>query len=155
MNIKNSLFKYYERNKDDEVKMGKLFELFHEFVNTEVYETNIDLYNDFIDEFEDYIDYLEEEEIIGAITHLKKKDGTTGNKWSMEEVNAVVHQFNIKERLGENFCEKLFYFAMNYAYAVHCSSNKTLSSYVETAIEEYLDHNIPIKHKIRMMNERF
>jgi DNA-directed RNA polymerase specialized sigma54-like protein len=146
--------KYYEKYKHEDEKMAELFTLFHEFVHVELKEHDIDLYKDFIDELEDYVESVDEEEILEALSHLKKKDGTPGAKWTMDEVASVVTQFNIKERLGDLYCPKLFCFAMNYAYAVHCGTNKTLSSYVETAIEEFLDHNIPIKVKIKLINER-
>ena len=154
MKVKNSLTKYFNKYKDHEEKMEKLFELFDVFIMEEVKEANHELYSDFIDEFEDYVDFVEMEEIMDAVAHLKKKDGTPGAKWSEEDVESVAHQFNVPERLGEDYCKKLFWFAMNYAYAVHCGTNKTLSSYIELAIEEYLDNNVPLKCKVRIMNER-
>jgi hypothetical protein len=153
MNFTKKLQRFHEKFKNDEVKMEKLFGLFEELITVDLKEENMELYEDFMDEFEDEIDFIEEEEVITAITFLKKKDGTPGNKWSMEEVEPVIKQFNIEERLGDHFCKKKFWFAMNYAYAVHCAPNKTLSNYVEMAIDELLDANVPIKCKIRIMNE--
>jgi hypothetical protein len=154
MNIKNSLNKYFKKYKDHDDKMEKIFEFFEMFVMEEVKESDHELYLEFMDEFEDYVDFVEKEEIMVAVTHLKKKDGTPGVKWTEEEVASVAHQFNVPERLGEEYCPMLFWYAMNYAYSVHCGTNKTLSAYIELAIEEYLDNNVPLKSKIRLMNER-
>jgi hypothetical protein len=153
MNFKNKLLKYHEKFKDEPEKMEKLFMLFEELITVDIKEENNELYEDFMMEFEDHVDFIDEEEIITAITYLKKKDGSPGNKWTKDEVEAVVKQFNIEERLGEKYCKHKFWFAMNYAYAVHCAPNKTLSNYVEMAIDEMMDANVPIKCKIRIMNE--
>jgi hypothetical protein len=153
MNFKNKLQKFHTRFKDDSIKMEKLYDLFEELVMEDLKKENPELFMEFIEEFEEYTDFLSEEDIITAITYLKKKDGSPGNKWTKEEVDTVVKQFNIEERLGEHFCKEKFWFAMNYAYAVHCSPNKTLSNYVEMAIDEMMDANVSIKHKIRIMNE--
>jgi hypothetical protein len=153
MNFTKKLHHFHEKFKDDEEKMNKLYSLFEELVMVDLKEENHDLYEDFINEFEDHVDFIEEEDVITAITFLRKKDGTPGNKWTLSEIEPVIKQFNIEERLGEHFCKQKFWFAMNYAYAVHCAPNKTLSNYVEMAIDELMDKNIPIKCKIRIINE--
>lgn len=153
MNFVENLRKYHDKYKEDNEKMGKLFELFEELIVVNIKEENRELYDDFMMEFEDHMNFISEEDVITAITYLKKKDGSPGNKWTKEEVEAVIKQFNIEERLGARYCKEKFWFAMNYAYAVHCAPNKTLSNYVEMGIDEMMDNNIPIKCKIRLINE--
>ena len=50
-----------------------------------------------------------------------------------------------------NPCE--FYFAMNYAYAVHYYPSFTIQNFIDIAFDEIHDRNVSIKHKIKEMIE--
>ena len=78
--------------------------------------------------------------------NLKRKDGTrSGIKWTKDEVASVAGQYDVKSKVeaaGKKYDPLYFWFAMNYVYAVHNNTNRTLNGYVELAVDEITNKNI-------------
>jgi hypothetical protein len=100
----------------------------------------------FYTELEDFTDELDEEMIHAMVEKFKRKDGTiSGIKWTLEEVEGVVKQYDVKSKLEGTGkpCDMLkFWVSMNYVYAVHYSINRTINGYIDLAVDEYTNKNI-------------
>lgn len=111
-----------------------------------------DVYNKFKKEMEDHFYHITPEIAIEAVSKLKRKDGLMGEKWSRDDTNEVSRQYKLAEKYPDlNPCE--FYFAMNYAYAVHYYPSFTIQNFIDIAFDEIHDKNVSIKHKIKEMVE--
>lgn len=155
--ISHHLQQFTEKHPHDIEKMVELQELIGNFFDREVYEKAYDLYADFKEELEDFVYELTEEIIVEAASFLKRKDGFTGAKWTREEVDSVAKQFDAEMKVkshDKDYDPLLFWFAMNYAYATHSALNKTISVYIDLAVDEMTDKNVCIKEKIREIHRR-
>jgi hypothetical protein len=153
--MKKEIRHYIERHHGNPDSMEPLMELFEELVCEELKTENPELYIEFMEEFNELMNEITEEDIHDAVASLIKKDGTRGAKWSREETDSLIGQFNIRDRVGRDRFEEIdFWFAMNYAFANHSAPNKTVSSYIELAIDEMLDQNVCFNKKIRIINEQ-
>lgn len=121
------------------------------------FETMDEEYHDvkeaFYDEVENYTDEIDEEMVNAIINNLRKKDGTyMGQKWSMEEVESVCKQYDVRhkvEALHKHYEPLKFWLAMNYVFAVHNSPNRTINGYVDLAIDEMTNKNICFEDLIK------
>lgn len=142
-------FELHEKFPDKAHEVAELFEEFLLEVKIEMPEVHKELMED-IDEV---VDIVTEEEIACAISNMERKDGVKEPKWKKEEVIDMIKSFSIHEKAGKDFCNHQFWFAMNYAYATHAAPNKTISVYIDLALDEMFDKNVTIKEKIRILNE--
>ena len=135
-------------------QMEDLGDLLEELIDVELKENHHEIYVEFMEEFDEIIDEITEEDIIFAAEHLCRKDGSKGPKWSREETDKLIGQFGIRDKAHKEFTEVGFWFAMNYAFATHASPNKTISVYIDLALDELQDKNVCFKHKIKLLNEK-
>jgi recombinational DNA repair protein RecT len=155
--ISHHLQHFTEKHPHDIDKMTELQEMIGSFFDHRVYEKDYDMYVEFKEELEDFVYELTDEIIIETASYLKRKDGFVGPKWSREEVESVAKQFDAENKVkshDKEYCPILFWFAMNYAYATHSALNKTISVYIDLAVDELTDKNICIKDKIREIHKR-
>jgi hypothetical protein len=151
--MKKQIKHYIARHHGDPDSMEPLMDLFEDLVCDELKHNHPELYHEFMEEFNELMNEITEEDIINAVGMLMKKDGTRGPKWAREETDSLIHQFNIREKAGKKFEDIDFWFAMNYAFANHSAPNKTISAYIDLALDEMLDKNVCFKKKIRILNE--
>lgn len=151
--FREKLKKYVERHPSVE-QMEELGDLLEELISVELKENHHEMYLEFMAEFDELVNEITDEDIIFAAENLCRKDGAKGPKWSMEETDKLMHQFNIKEKSHKEIREIEFWFAMNYAFATHASPNKTISVYIDLALDELHDKNVCFKHKIKLLNEK-
>lgn len=151
--MKQQIKHYITRHHGDPESMEPLMDLFEELVCDELKHNYPELFSDFMIEFNELMNEITDDDIISAVSFLVRKDGSTGAKWSREETDSLIHQFNIREKAGKKFDDIDFWFAMNYAFANHSAPNKTISAYIELALDEMLDKNICFNKKIRTLNE--
>ena len=132
----------------------KISDLFEDLICDELKNNHRALYNEFMIEFDEIINEITDEDIECAVEHLCRKDGRKGAKWSREETDNIIKQFNIHEKALKDFTEIEFWFSMNYAYAVHGGPNKTISAYIDLALDELFDRNVCFKSKVGILNEK-
>jgi hypothetical protein len=121
-------------------------------------EEHAEAHTDFYAEIEEFVDEVDEEMITATIEALRHKDGTlSGAKWTLEEVQTVAKQYDVKNKIEacgcKHDCHK-FWFAMNYVYAVHYSINRTINGYVDLAIDEICNKNVCFDKIIKKVFER-
>ena len=115
-------------------------------------DENPEIYEEFQKDLEDHFYDVTPEIAIKAVSKLKRKDGLRGEKWSRDDTNELSKQYKLAEKYPElNPCE--FYFAMNYAYAVHYYPSFTIQNFIDIAFDEIHDRNVSIKHKIKEIVE--
>jgi hypothetical protein len=143
---------YIQKHIDDEEKIISLANFIEDFFIT-MPEEHTGISDTFHAKIDEFTDELETEMIIEAVSNLKHRDGTvSGAKWSLEEAKTVAKQYDIKNKIeaaGKKFDCHIFWFALNYVYAVHYSLNRTINGYVELAIDEYTNKNICFDNIIR------
>jgi hypothetical protein len=147
---------YLTKHANEEEKIHEFSEFLNNFFEA-IPEDNKDIHKAFYMEIESFTNEIDEEMIVEIISSLKHKDGTaSGAKWSLEEAQTVVKQYDAKNKIencGKTFdCHK-FWFALNYVYAVHYSINRTINGYVDLAIDEYCNKNICFDATIRKIFE--
>jgi hypothetical protein len=143
---------YLVKHAGDEEKIEKFSEFIDGFFSN-ISEDHSEVHTDFYAEIEEFTDEIDEEMITEIVENLRHKDGTySGAKWTLDEVSAVVKQYDVKnkiESLGKEFdCHK-FWLALNYVFAVHYSINRTINGYIDLAIDEYTNRNICFDKIIR------
>jgi hypothetical protein len=131
-----------------------IMDLFEELICDELKHNHRELHDEFMEEFLLITDAITDEEIEEAVCNLCRKDGTRGAKWTREETDTVIGQFNIRDKALKEFSNIEFWFAMNYAFAVHGAPNKTISTYIDLALDEMFDKNVCFKTKVRILNEK-
>lgn len=147
MKIKELLYNYIEAHHDHPEKMEKLSEFVHGYFK-HIKEQHPEYYDEFKDELEDFTFVIDDEVIECAIKHLIRKDGKTGKKWEQDDTTAVGKQYGIFTK-HVDITPMIWYFALNYTYAVHYRTDRTIAEYVELSCEEIADKNICIEGKIK------
>lgn len=136
---------YIMKHIDHEEKLNGFADFIHDFFNNMDDEYS-DVKEAFYEELEEFTEEVDEEMAKAIVENLKKKDGThSGMRWSMEETDSVSKQFDVKgkvELLGKRYDPMMFWVAMNYVYAVHCSVNRSTTGYVDLAIDEITNKNM-------------
>jgi hypothetical protein len=130
---------------------------FIDFMYDAMDRTPVDMVNKFYDELDDFLDNITHEKIEHLLTHIIRKDGVVGIKWSCEETKSVAKQYDVINKLknhGVTYNDDCWWFALNYAYAVHYCVSKSVSNYVDIAIDELTNKNIKMKYLIRHMLEQ-
>jgi wyosine [tRNA(Phe)-imidazoG37] synthetase (radical SAM superfamily) len=143
--ISESIHHYLVKHANNEEKMEEFSNFIEDFFcNME--EDYAEVKAGFYSELEDFTDELDEEMIHDMVEKFKRKDGTvSGVKWSLEEIENVAKQYDIKSKLEGTGkpCDMLkFWVSMNYVYAVHYSINRTINGYIDLAVDEYANKNI-------------
>jgi hypothetical protein len=143
--ISEHIHHYLIKHAGNEEKMGEFSEFIEGFF-CDMEEDYAEVKSGFYSELEDFTDELDEEMIHAVVEKFKRKDGTiSGVKWSLEEIENVAKQYDVKSKLegtGRS-CDLLkFWVSMNYVYAVHYSINRTINGYIDLAIDEYTNKNI-------------
>lgn len=151
--IKDYLLKHAEEEEKIE-EFSMFIENFFENIHSDHALVNVEFY----DEIENFTEEIDEEMISETISLLRHKDGTiSGTKWSLEEVQNVAKQYDVKAKVEacdkKHDCYK-FWFAMNYVYAVHYSINRTINGYVDLAIDEMCNRNVCFDSIIKKIFEK-
>jgi hypothetical protein len=143
--ISEKINHYLKRHANNDEKMAEFSEFIEAFfhgMEEEYAEVKAGFYN----ELEDFTEELDEEMIHAIVEKFKRKDGTiSGVKWTLEEIESVAKQYDVKAKLEGTGkpCDLLkFWVSMNYVYAVHYSINRTISGYIDLAVDEYTNKNI-------------
>lgn len=152
--FKNKFLHYLKKHHGDEVAFEKMGDLFEDLICNDLKENHREMYNVFMENFHSLTDQITDEDICEAIEHLHRKDGIVGPKWSKDEVISVMHQFNVREKTTEHFSDVEFWAAMNYAFASHAAPNKTMSAYIDLAMDELFDKNVCFKKKMKFIIEK-
>lgn len=143
--INEYIKKYLHKHSGHEEKMSHFADFIDGFFNS-MDEEHMDIKEAFYEELEDFTEEVDEDMARAIINNLKKKDGAhVGMKWSMEEVESVCKQYDVRnkvEALGKHYDPVKFWLSMNYVYAVHCSVNRSTTGYVDLAIDEMTNKNI-------------
>jgi hypothetical protein len=143
--IGENIHHYLLKNAGNDEKIEE-FATFIDGFFSNIGEDYIEIKTGFHTELEDFTEELDEEMIHAMVEKFRRKDGTiSGIKWTLEEVEGVAKQYDIKSRLdgtGKS-CDLIkLWIAMNYVYAVHYSINRTINGYIDLAIDEYTNKNI-------------
>ena len=146
MKIKNLLYGYIKKYHDNIDKLNDLADFFNNHFD-KIKDIHTELYDELKDDLEKFAFVIDENVITKAIDNLQRKDGKTGKKWEKEDTSTVAKQYGIFTKHSE-ITPEIWYFALNYTYAVHYHIDRILSEYVELACEEIADRNICIKSKI-------
>lgn len=144
------LKEYLMTYSDDEHKIHEFIDFMYDVMG----RTPVDMANKFYDELDDFLDEITHEKIEHVLSHLHRKDGVVGIKWSLEETKTVAKQYDVRTKLknhGREYDDDCWWFALNYAYAVHYCVSKSITNYVDIAIDEITNKNIKMKHIIRHM----
>lgn len=146
---------YLVKHAGDEEKIEEFSVFIEDFFKDEEYA---DVHTDFYAEIEEFVDEVDEEMIAQTVEALRHKDGSlSGAKWSLEEVQNVAKQYDVKTKIEacgcKHDCHK-FWFAMNYVYAVHYSINRTINGYVDLAIDEICNKNVCFDKIIKKVFEK-
>ena len=149
MRIKELLkdYRFEHLGEKDVHKVEKFYEFLDEYF-VELKEKHHDVYDDFKEQLHDFVYEVDPEMVHDAVQKLIRKDGVVGAKWSKDDTNAVAKQYGLPAKRVE-FDACVFYFAMNYVFAVHYSPDRTITHYVDLALDEIDDRNVCIKDKIR------
>jgi hypothetical protein len=155
--IKESVVKYITKHAQHEEKIHEFAEFLEKFFQ-DMDEEFDDVKHAFYDEVENFTNEIDEEMLTAIIENLKRRDGTAGGlKWTKEDVNAVVHQYDVISKLsqhGKTYDPVKFWFAMNYVYATHFSVSRTINGYVDLAIDEITNKNMCFDDLIRRIFEK-
>lgn len=142
--INNYIKHYLDKHSGHPEKVEGLAMFIEDFFHNmdEDYE---DIKEAFYDELENFTVEVDEDMARAIVENLKKKDGThSGMKWSMDEIDSVCKQYDVKnkvESLGKHYELMKFWVSMNYVYAVHFSVNRSIAGYVDLAIDEMTNKN--------------
>ena len=146
----NGLKEYLMKHSDDEHKIND----FIDFMYDVIAKGPSEMAEGFYEELDDFLDDITHEKIEYVLSNIRRKDGKVGIKWTCDETKTVAKQFDVCAKLKEHhkeFDPDCWWFAMNYAYAVHYCISKSLSNYVDIAIDELTNPAIKMKHIIRHM----
>lgn len=144
MEISDYIMSYLEKYKEHPEKVKNLIKFISDFFEN-LHNEDASIKDSFIEELDEFINDINDQTIAETIKMLKHRDGSeSGIKWNKDEVDAIVIQYKIPEKLesyGEAYNKLYFWFDMNYVYAVHYNENREVSGYVELAIDEYCNKN--------------
>jgi len=150
--INETLSNYIIKHLDDQEKIKELTTFIEAFF-VDLGDDFEDIKEIFAEELNEYTYEVTEEELDEAAKKLVRKDGTiSGIKWDHEEIENVIKQYGVKEKFTElkcRFCPLYFWFAMNYVYATHYNTNRTLTGYIELAIDELCNKNVCFDHILK------
>jgi hypothetical protein len=143
--ISENIHHYLTKHAGNEEKIEE-FAGFIENFFCEMEEEYSEVKTGFYMELEEFTDDLDDDMLHELVEKFKRKDGThSGVKWSIEEVESVAKQYDVKSKLegtGKECNMLKFWAAMNYVYAVHYSINRTINGYIDLAVDEYANKNI-------------
>ena len=152
--INEIMSSYILKHKDDEEKMIELSKFVEAFF-TDLGDDFDDVKEIFAESLCDYTYEISEEEIDAAVSKLMRKDGVvTGVKWTKPEIESIIKQYSIKDKfteIGCSFKELYFWAAMNYVFATHFNTNRTIAGYIELAVDELCNKNIDFDHILKYM----
>jgi hypothetical protein len=155
--ISENIIEYLTKHAGNETKIGEFSEFIERFF-CDMEEEYSEVKMGFMMDLEEFTDELEEEALQEMVERFKRKDGTlSGIKWTMNEVEDVIKQYGVKEKLEgtDKPCNLLkFWVAMNYVYATHYSINRTLNGYIDLAVDEYANKNICFDTLLKKVFER-
>lgn len=142
---------------EDSDKLHELSKFVDDFFST-MSDDYSEVKEGFEEELDDFTDEVDEEMIREFIENLKHRDGShSGMKWSLEDVQNVARQYDVKSKVessGKQFVCVKFWAAMNYAYAVHFSVNRTINGYIDLALDEMCNKNICFDKLIKKIFEK-
>lgn len=143
--IKKHISEYIHKHSQEPEKIEYFAEFLERFF-TDVPEEHEEMAEEFYEELKEVTEEIDDTMLVAIMEHFKRRDGThVGAKWTHEETSGLVPQYAVKEKIeaaGKKYCSKIFWFAMNYVYAVHYSTNRLISGYVDLAIDEITNKNI-------------
>lgn len=143
--ISENILHYLTKHTGNEEKMKELSNFIEAFF-CEIEDDYAEVKTGFYSELEDFTDEIDEEMLHEIVGKFKRKDGTvSGIKWTLEEVENIARQYDVKSKLEETNkkCDILkFWVSMNYVYATHYSINRTINGYIDLAVDEYANKNI-------------
>jgi wyosine [tRNA(Phe)-imidazoG37] synthetase (radical SAM superfamily) len=143
--ISENIHHYLTKHASDNEKIEEFANFIENFF-CEMEEDYSEVKTGFYMELEEFTDELDDDILHELVEKFKRKDGThSGVKWSIEEVESVAKQYDVKSKLegtGKDCNIVKFWVAMNYVYAVHYSINRTINGYIDLAVDEYTNKNI-------------
>jgi hypothetical protein len=153
--ISEHIHHYLTKHSGNAEKMGEFSEFIDAFFK-EMEEDYAEVKAGFYSELEDFTEELDEEMIHAVVEKFKRKDGTvSGIKWTLEEVESVAKQYDVKSKFEGKSCDIMkFWVAMNYVYAVHYSINRTINGYIDLAVDEYTNKNICFDTLVKKIFEK-
>jgi hypothetical protein len=155
--ISENIHHFLTKHHDNDEKI-KDFSMFIENFFCSMEEDYSEVKAGFFMELDDFTEELDEEMLHEIVSKFKRKDGTlSGIKWSIEEVESVIKQYDIKGKLAETgkSCDPLkIWVALNYVYATHYSINRTINGYIDLAIDEYGNKNICFDSLLKKIFEK-
>lgn len=152
MKIKELVYEYITAHNDDNGRIEKFSLFIHDYFK-HLKEQHPEIYHDFKEELDDFTFEINDDVIENAIARLIRKDGKNGKKWEIEDTTAVGKQYGIFTKHAE-ISTSIWYFALNYTYAVHYRTDRTIAEYVELSCEEISDKNICIEGKIKHLYKK-
>lgn len=145
MKIKKNIQSYLEKNINSPEKVEKFASFVEDFFK-DMDEDKEYIIHQFEDDLEEITDEIDENMLKIIIENLRKRDGSHSEiKWTHDETSVLCSQYGVADKLkslGKEYDKTKFWFAMNYVYATHYSSNRLNSGYVELAIDELCNKNI-------------
>lgn len=151
MRIKDKIYEYLETHHSNLTEMER-FSIFVQDYFCEVKLEHPEIYEDFKEELEKFTFVITDEVVEIALGELKRKDEKEGIKWTRMDTDAVAKQYVVNKKDG--FDPLMWYFGMNYAYAIHYAPNRSIVDYVELANDEIHDVNIPVCKKIKTLYKK-
>ena len=143
--INEIMSSYILRHKDEDERLVELSKFVEAFF-TDLGDDFSDIKEIFAESLCDYTYEISEEEVEEAVKKLMRKDGViSGIKWTKAEIESISKQYSIKDKFSELGCsynELYFWAAMNYVYATHFNTNRSIVGYIELAIDEMCNKNV-------------
>ncbi len=154
MKIKELLYDYMEKHRENLNKLEELAEFVQDFFCDEIKPYDNEVYHEFKEELDDFTFEIDKDVVEVAVEHLKRKDGKTGVKWSMADTDSVGKQYNVFVNHPElDSC--IWFFSMNYAYAMHYDSVYALADYIRLGIDEAFAENVCITSIIKKIYKKY
>ncbi len=156
--IKEELTKFAHKHGVESKKMEHFAIFLDEFFNTKVKGCADDLYDAFVEELDVVLNELTEEDLECMLSEIHRKDGHIGCKFKREEACLLAKQYDIESRIcamGHEYDASHWWVMINYVYATHFATNKSIAAYIELTIDELVDKNICTKTKICMMYKKY
>lgn len=152
--INEHIHHYLTKHSGNDEKIQN-FAFFIESFFHDMDEDYSDIKEAFCEELEDFTDEVDESMVTAIVENLKRKDSIhSGVKWTIEETETVCKQYDVKnkvESLGKRYDPLKFWLSMNYVYAVHFSINRSVTGYVDLAIDEMTNKNICFDDVVKRM----
>lgn len=129
------------KHKDSDYDDEKLCEMFSEMAH-KIKETNGEYFKDIKHRLEKMAYGLTAEDAKKSVSAMVRKDGGTGEKYSMEEAKRLAFENRVEETATEmkkHFCENEWYWSLNMAYADYFMLEKGDDYYTTIAKDFMLD----------------